>query len=150
MQVCDTKVLELKYSDQWKSEEFIEKDFYTRDKSDDVDVNSMPSLKLRLEELLKNNAVLREQISEVLSNKENMKQQDLVAEIWNIIFSPWIVPSTMTTQATITATSFSSESDSFSSSTLSSIKIHRTRRTTKYKKRGSCKNPLKKHLSTRR
>lgn len=145
----DAKVLEVKYSDQWNSDDFVQKDFFPHENGGSSADKVIPKLflKLQLEELLKNNAVLREQIGGVLNNKENMRQQDLVAAIWNIIFSPWIVPSSTTTEATTTTTaSSSSGSDSFSSPTPTSIKINRTRRTTKYQIRGYCKNPPKKHL----
>lgn len=126
----------------------MQKDFYTRENSDiDDNAISMPFLKSRLEELLKSNELLREQISGVLDNKGNMRQQDLVAAIWNIIFGPWMVPLSATTE-TITTTTTSSESDNSSNlvTTPTPIKINRTRRPTKYKIRGFCKNPPKKHL----
>lgn len=135
--------MEIKYSDQWNGEDYVQKDFNTRNNEKRVEITSMPFLKIKLEELLKNNADLRDQISEVLSNKENMRQQDLVAAFWNIIFSPWIVTSSTTTTAA-TTTTISNDADNFSST--SPIKINRTRRTTKYKIRGYCNNPPKKHL----
>lgn len=149
MEFGDAKVLELKYSDQWNSDEFVQNDFFTQNNGDTNKDNAipMPFLKLQLDELLKNNAVLRKQIAEVLSNRENMRQQDLVAAIWNIIFSPWIVPSSTTMEATTTTTKIpSSGSDNVSNSTPTPIKINRTRRTTKYQIRGYCKNPPKQHL----
>lgn len=119
---------EIKYTDEWNSETFIQNELYDPKITED-DYGQLPLPFLRSE-------IKRRESS--LSKDKKQKQANRPFTIALIL--SWLLGQTTTTTTSTTTMAPSTTTDP-SSMTLSS----RTRRPTKYKKKGNCKNPPKKH-----
>lgn len=121
-------IISVKYTDKWDQDNIIRSEYKQIPReveADDLSNAAAPELRLKLEEFVKNN--------------KNLRQQDLIAQIWHLIFGSRTTTTTESPSGTTTTTTTAATTTDLSDATLSG----RTRRTTKYKIRGYCKNPPK-------
>lgn len=159
---------EIKYSDQWNRENFIQHDFYTPDINDEPKDQgvSLELLRAKLEELMNEEAqdynegdgrstilssIRGRPIILGLGDKTKAERQGLLQLIWEFLFGFGTTTTAGPSDNTVTTTANpggggSDGSGSGSGSSATTAPPNRTRRPTKYKNRGYCKNPPKTHL----
>lgn len=118
----------IKYSDIWDQDNIVQSEYKQNPNvlEDESFGNApAPALRLKVEEFVKRNG--------------NLRQQDFVAQIWALVFGSQTTTSTAAPAGTTKSLAAPSTTTDPSTATLSG----RTRRTTKFKIKGYCKNPPK-------
>lgn len=121
----------IRYTDRWDQDNIIQREYkQIKRETAEESFEEVPTPELRLK------------IEEFVEKNGNLRQQDLVAQIWALIFGSRKETTTVSPAGTTKTTTTVSTTTDPSMATLAG----RTRRTTRYKIRGYCQNPPKRIL----